>query len=56
MTFCKNVAILLQHCARSDAMHKFRRIKKCRLAKMSPSAKVTLRAKVSLRADLTLTL
>ena len=25
--FCKNVAILLQNRARSDAMHKFRRIK-----------------------------
>ena len=36
MTFCKNVAILLQHRARSDAMHKFRRIK------MSPCENVPL--------------
>ena len=44
--FCKNVAILLQHRARSGAMHKFRRIKMSG-AKMSPRAKVSPRAKES---------
>ena len=44
MTFCKNVAILLQHRARSDAMHKFRRIKmspckNVRSCKSDPSCK-----------------